>query len=204
MQRGVFRFDDFCEKYAQIRTDLRHNPSKDGTGKRFFRHDTLDERIAFVKSLITFNETDLIMSVITAYDGELTRLSENAPQPNFIAWRRHVLFWARQEQGSATKVPMDSEDAAAEAKTRAVDAAVDFIAFLSKVTDKHLPPQKRIKELEGIQLDELEIATLPVAYNGWWAAVINFDHLEPREKCVIDNRYQLDLVKELFPNIDIN
>ena len=201
---SVFRWDCFCEKFAQAYSPISHSPNKDGKGKRFFRHDTLDERIAFVKSLITFNETDLIMSVITAYDGELTRLSENAPQPNFIAWRRHVLFWARQEQGSATKIPMDSEDAAAEAKTRAVDAAVDFIAFLSKVTDKHLPPQKRIKELEGIQLDELEIATLPVAYNGWWAAVINFDHLEPREKCVIDNRYQLDLVKELFPNIEIN
>lgn len=201
---SVVRFDHFCEKFAQCYKPISHKPGRDGKGKRFFRHDTLDERIAFVKSLITFNETDLIMSVITAYDGELTRLSENATQPNFIAWRRHVLFWARQEQGSATKVPMDSEDAAAEAKTRAVDAAVDFIAFLSKVTDKHLPPQKRIKELEGIQLDELEIATLPVAYNGWWAAVINFDHLEPREKCVIDNRYQLDLVEELFPNIDIN
>lgn len=201
---SVFRWDCFCEKFAQIYSPISHVPSKNGKGKRFFRHDTIDERIAFVKGLITLNETDLIMSVITAYDGELARLSETAPQPNFIAWRRHVLFWARQEQGSAVKAPMDSEDAAAEAKTRAVDAAVDFIAFLAKVTDKHLPPQKRIKELDGIQLDELEISTLPVAYNGWWAAVINFDHLEPREKCVIDGRYQEELVKELFPNIDIN
>lgn len=201
---GVARFDIFCEKWATVYSKISHSPSKDGKGKRFFRHDTLDERIAFVKSLITFNETDLIMSVITAYDGELTRLSENATQPNFIAWRRHVLFWARQEQGNASKAPMDSEDAAADAKSRAVNAAVDFIAFLAKVTDKRLPAQKRITELDGIQLDELEIATLPVAYNGWWAAVINFDHLEPRQKCVIDCRYQQKLVKELFPNIDIN
>ena len=195
----IWRFDNFCEKWAQAYAPISHSPSKDGKGKRFFRHDTLDERIAFVKSLITFNETDLIMSVITAYDGELVLMSENSSQPNFFAWRRHVIFWARQEQGSAIKVPMDSEDAAADAKTRAVEAAVDFIAFLAKAKDPYAKPQNRIKELDGLQLEELQIETLPVAYNGWWAAVINFDHLEPRPKCVIEKRYQADTLSQLFP-----
>lgn len=201
---ALFRFDIFCEKWATCYAPINHQPGRDGKGKRFFRHDSLDERVAFVKTLTTFNETDLIMSCITAYDGELARMSEKAEIPNYVAWRRHVLFWCRQAQATTSKAPMDTEEAAANAKSRAVEAALDFVAFITQAKDARLRPEFRIKELEGVDLEEMEIATLPVAFNGWWAAVVNFDHIEPRPLCLVDCKYNADLMHEIFPKLKFN
>lgn len=55
---SVFRFDNFCEAYAQAQSYLRHIPSKDGRQARFFRHRALDERMEIVKRLAAFDKDD--------------------------------------------------------------------------------------------------------------------------------------------------
>lgn len=197
-----FRFDDFCEQWAQCYSPISHKPGKDGRGKRFFRHDTMDERTSLVQSLASISSVNLLMSVITAYQGSLTKLNDKASEANFIAWRRHVIFWARQFQGNKSSVQIDTEDAAADAKSLAVESATDFISFMLNVKDAHNKPFY-MPELEGLQSDTIEIVTLPKAFNGWWAAAINFDHIEPRPKCIIDAKYDKDIVGYLFPNIKL-
>ena len=197
----MFRFDNFCERWAASYLNIKHLiNSKAGKGKHFFRHDTLDERVAFVQNLKTLNEGDLIMSCITAFDGEITSLRG---RPDAINWRRHVIFWCRQTRATQSVAPMHEEHAA-DAKARAVDAAVDFIAFLEKVKDPHNRPLQWAKALDGVDFEDMELVTLPVSLNGWWAAVINFDHIEPRNKCVIDSKYDEELLNELFPGLFTN
>lgn len=194
---SVFRFDDFCEKWATAYTPIAHVAGKSSKQKRFFRHDTIDERLEVAKNLTTVSKCDLFMSVITAFDGELAGLSENAGKPNFYSWRRHVLFWARSEGGTTTKTAPIDEVAAAEAKARGVECATDFIAFITKLGED------RKTVWAGVDLDSIEIATLPVSFNGWWITVVNFDHLEPRNKCVIDSKYNEEIVRSLFGDLKL-
>lgn len=191
----VFRFDNFCERFAQCY--LGHVPSKDGRQARFFRHNSIDEDAEIHKRLAAFDQCDLFMSVITATDGELTRTSENAPSPNFYVWRRHVLFWTHQDAATQSRVPND-EEAAADAKARGVDAATDFIAFMAYLKD---PKKGNVTELAGVDLDSIEIASLSMHFSGWWVTVINFDQLEPRQKCVLGEHYDRQMLEELFPGV---
>ena len=194
---AIFRFDDFCERWASAYRPISHVSGKASKQKRFFRHDTLDERMDVAKNITTVSRCDLFMSVITAFDGELASPSEQASRPNFYSWRRHVLFWARGEGGTVGKVAPIDEVSAAEAKARGVEAATDFLAFISKLSE-----DKR-SIWAGFDPDSVEISTLPVSFNGWWITVINFCQFEPRQKCVIDSRYDANLVAELFAGTNI-
>lgn len=193
----LFRFDNFCEAFAQIYTPIGHIPSKDGRTARFFRHNSLDERSEIHKRLAAFDKCNLFMTVITAFDGELIPSSENAPDPNFYIWRRHVLFWSHQAPAKKAVVPND-EEAAADAKAHGVEAATDFIAFIADCQDprKHLKASTRA--IDGVDLESIEIATLPMAFDGWWVTVVNFDQMEPRQKCVIDEKYSATTIDEFF------
>lgn len=135
-------------------------------------------------------KTDIFMSVITAYDGNLLRLSDNAPDPNFYIWRRHVLFWTRQHSAAIDVVPND-EEAAADAKARGVEAATDFIAFMRQCAN---PKDKvhYIEALHGVDFDSIEIVTLPMTLDGWWITCLNFDQTEPRPKCFADEQFDWD------------
>lgn len=195
----IWRFDNFCEQWAQVYTPLRHVPSKDSRNKRFFRHDSLDERLEVVKQLVTANKTDVFMSVITAFDGDLARAAENSPKPNFYVWRRHALFWVKTAL-AANGSPLD-ELSAADAKARGVEMAADFISFLDYCAD---PRKGNMPELRGIDFDSLEISTLPVSFNGWWITVVNFDQSEPREKCVADARYDTSALAGMFSNLNLS
>lgn len=194
----MFRFDNFCERWAMIYKPLSHVISADERGKRFFRHDSQEEMMDIAKALTTVNGHDRIMSVITAFDGDLVRSSDQAARPNFYVWRRHVLFWVRQAQGRNTG-PI-SENAAAEAKAAAVDMARDFITFLDFASDSR---RGNMKELSGIDLDSIEISTLPVHFNGWWIAVLHFDHQEAREKCNSELNYLVELLQTQFPDLPL-
>lgn len=192
---ALFRFDNFCEAFAQIYRPISHIPSKDGRQTRFFRHNGIDERSEIHKRLSNHDKCDLFMSVITAWEGDLERSSENAPDPNFYGWRRHVLFWAHQAPAELGVVPND-EEAAADAKARAVEACQDFIAFMAKCKDKN---GGNMKDLQGVDFDSMEISTLPMAFNGFWIAILNFDQMEPRQKCVIDEKYDTTSIEQFFP-----
>lgn len=189
----VFRFDNFAEKWAAAYKPLSHEMGKNAKRKTFFRHDSLDEKMDIAKNLVGINKADVFMSVITAFDGELIRASENAPKPNFYSWHRHVLFWVKSSKSS--KSAAIDEISAAEAKARGVELATDFISFLDYCAD---PRRGNMKEIAGIDFDSVEIATLPVEYNGWWITVINFRQDEPREKCIVDEKYDDELVKSVF------
>lgn len=196
----IFRFDNFCENWATAYAPISHISGKNSKQKRFFRHDTIDERLDVVKNLTSL-KCDLFMSCITAFDGEVTASSENAAKPNFYAWRRHVLFWAKSTDAAGQKAgvastPLD-EISAAEAKARGVEAATDFIAFVSELRED------RKSVFAGIDMESIEIATLPVSFNGWWITVINFDHLEPRQKCIVDSKYNTELIATLFAGTPI-
>lgn len=198
---AIFRFDNFCEQWASVYKPISHIAVKASKQKRFFRHDTLDERIDVVKNLTGLTKCNLFMSCITAFDGELTPSSENSSNPNFYTWRRHALFWAKGEQASVNKqgvptAPLD-ELSAAEAKARGVEAATDFIAFMRK------QKEDRRGEMAGVDLESIEIVTLPVSFNGWWITVINFDQQEPRQKCVVESKYDTELIATLFEGTPI-
>lgn len=193
----LFRFDNFCENFAMAYLPVSHVPSKDGRQARFFRHNSLDERAEIHKRLAATDKCDLFMSVITAYDGELIRSSENAPDPNFYIWRRHVLFWSHQEAANLSRVPLD-EEAAADAKARGVEAATDFLAFCAACQDPRRFPQAADRIIDGIDFDSVEITTLPVTFDGWWITVINFDQEEPRAKCADPEKYDQTLLQQLW------
>lgn len=192
----IFRFDNFVEKWCSIYKPIGHVPG-DIKNRKFYRHDGMDERLDIVKNLVTANRGDVFASVITAFDGELARSAENAPKPNFYVWRRHVLFWVKGAIG-AKGAPID-EESAAEAKARGVEIATDFIAFLDHCAD---PRRGNMAELRGVDFDSVEIATLPVSYNGWWITVINFDHMEPRDKCIKEAKYDTDALAEAFTTLN--
>ena len=195
---AIFRFDDFCEQWASAYVPISHIPGRNSKQKRFFRHDSIDERLEVAKNITNVSKCDMFMSVITAFDGELISLSDNASKPNFYSWRRHAMFWARGEGGSVSKTSPIDEVSAAEAKARGVEAATDFIAFISKMAeDKHSP-------LAGIEYDSIEIVTLPVSFNGWWITCVNFSQSEPRQKCVIGSKYDPSVVSELFSGTPVS
>lgn len=194
----LFRFDNFCEAFAQVYKPIGHIPSKDGRVARFFRHHSLNAHSEIPKRLAAFDKCDLFMTVITAFDGELIASSENAPDPNFYIWRRHVLFWSHQAPANKAVVPND-EEAAADAKAHGVEAATDFIAFVAACQDPRKHPKPDERAIDGVDLDSIEIATLDMLYDGWWVTVVNFDQLEPRQKCVIDEKYSSATIDEFFP-----
>lgn len=194
---AIFRWDDFCERFAQAYVPISHEPSRDGRQRRFFRHNALDERMDISKQLTAANRCSLFMSVITAYDGDVSKSSDTATSYNFITWRRHVLFWARSAQASAALSPLD-ELAAADAKHRAVTAATDFIAFLGV---RHEGRPDPLAKALGIDLGTVSIATLPVSFNGWWIASVSLDQLEPRPKCLPDGDFDDALLADLFADI---
>ena len=193
----LFRFDNFCENWAMAYTPISHVPSKDGRQARFFRHNSLDERAEIHKRLAATDKCDLFMSVITAFDGELIRSSEQAPDPNFYIWRRHVLFWSHQSPANLSRVPAD-EEAAAEAKARGVEAATDFLAFVATCQDSVRFPRPADRIIDGVDLDSVEISTLPMAFDGWWVTVINFDQMEPRQKCANPEKYDQGILARLW------
>lgn len=195
-----FRFDNFCEYFARIYTPVSHVPSKDGRQTRFFRHDSIDERSEIHKRLAAPDKCDTFMSVITSTEGQLIRSDEKAAFPNFYIWRRHVLFWEHQAAATTSIVPND-EEAAAEAKARGVDCATDFIAFLSECQDPRRYPNAKDRIIDGVDLDSVEIVSLPRSFDGWWITVLNFDQLEARNRCVIDERYNQELLSEMFPQM---
>lgn len=190
----IFRFDNFCEAWAAAYRPISHIPSKDGRNARFFRHDTPEQFEEVCKRLVQPDKCDLFMTVVTQYDGELVRESENSSAPNFYSWHRHVLFWSHQAPAARSVVPND-EEAAADAKSLAIQTAEDFIAFLQMCVN---PKDKEhyIDDLRGINFDSIEVLTLPRAFDGWWIAVINFEHDMPRKKCVIDEQYNMDVFNE--------
>ena len=95
---------------------VSHDPTVEGQrGKRFFRHDTVEEMQSLAKQLTQANKTDRFVSVVTQMEGELAYMSENEARPKFFEWRRHVLFWVRATQCSGKQTPQD-EIAAADAK----------------------------------------------------------------------------------------
>lgn len=194
----LFRFDNFCEAFAQVYQPISHVPSKDGRTARFFRHNSLDERSEIHKRLAAFDKCNLFMTVITAFDGELIPGSEKAIDPNFYIWRRHVLFWSHQAPASKSVVPND-EEAAADAKAHGVDAATDFLAFVVDCQNPRKHPKPAERAIDGVDLESVEISTLPMAFDGWWVTVINFDQMEPRHKCVIDEKYSTTKLDEFFP-----
>lgn len=194
---SLFRFDNFCEAWAQCYTKIKHVPSKDGRTSRFFRHNSLDERSEIHKRLAAFDKCDLFMSVITAFEGDVGYMSDRAADPNFYVWRRHVLFWAHQAPADRSVVPND-EEAAADAKARGVETAQDFIAFISMCRNPN-DKEHYIPALRGVDEESYNIATLPMAFDGWWVTVLNFDQMEPRQKCVIDERYDKTSLHEFFP-----
>ena len=193
----LFRFDNYCEAYAQAQPYIGHVPSKDGRQARFFRHQALDERMEIIKRISAFDKCDIFMSVITAFDGELMHSSENAPDPNFYVWRRHVLFWTHQNPGEMSVVPND-EESAADAKARGVEAATDFIAFMAQGADTH-NKKHFIPALRGVDFDSIEIVTLPMTLDGWWITCLNFDQGEPRQKCFVDAVFDWTKFDEQIP-----
>lgn len=194
----MFRFDNFCERWAMSYKPLSHVISDDERGKRFFRHDSQEEMMDIAKALTNVNGHNRLMSVITAFDGDLARSSDQAARPNFYVWRRHVLFWVRQAQGRNAG-PIN-EVAAADAKAEAMEMACDFITFLDYMSDSR---RGNVKDLSGIDLDSIELSTLPVRYNGWWIAVLHFDQQEARELCNIETNYDLSLFASMFPTIPL-
>ena len=196
----IYRFDLFCEKFAMAYRPIQHQPSKDGRQTRFFRHDTTDQRMEIHKRLAATDRCDIFMSVITATEGQLIRSDEKAFFPNFYVWRRHVLFWVHASAATTSVVPLD-EEAAAEAKARGVECATDFIAFMSELQDPRSFPNPKDRLIDGVDLDSIEIVSLPITLDNWWITVLNFDQLEPRNRCVIDERYNADLVAEYFPKL---
>lgn len=185
---GIFDYPAFCRAWAQAYKPF-HQTGRKTLQNCCLLHDTIDERGEIVKKLVNVQDNGLFMSVITAFDGGLFALTDDASRPNFYSWRRHALFWA--------KAIDPTEEAAASAKLLAVETAQDFIAFISAVTDKHLTPSP------PFQVDWQDgpptVATLPVSFNGWYVASVSFTQLHPRQKCLVPDRYDTDALAAQFP-----
>lgn len=199
----MYRFDNFCESFARIYTPISHVPTKDGRQTRFFRHDSIDARSEIHKRLAASDRCSLFMSVITQSEGQLIRSEEKATAPNFYIWRRHVLFWLHQTPATLSQVPSD-EEAAADAKARGIDVATDFLAFVAECQDPHLFPRPQDRAIDGVDLDSVEIVSLPQVFDGWWITAVHFDQLEPRNRCILERNYSPSLTTELFPQLSQN
>lgn len=190
-------FAEIVESWACCYRPISHDPTQEGMrGARFFMHDSQEQMKGIVDALTQANKTDLFVSVITGHQGEVVSLSEKSYQPGFIAWKRFVLFWSRQEVNNMRGLNALDEYAALRAKTRAVQTAEDFLAFYATLSD---PRRGDMPELSGWEYEDVHLVTLPGQYNGWWVCSLSFIQFEPRPKCIEGELYDMSAINQYFP-----
>lgn len=94
---SVFRFDNFCERWASAYKSLSHIPDRESKNKRFFRHDSIDElSAAEAKARGVEMATDFIAFMVHCAD----------PSAKFIAAKIH-LYRSKVLEASATTLEME-------------------------------------------------------------------------------------------------
>ena len=166
------RFDQLLELFAQQYIPLSHNNEKPKPHKTFYRIDAISTENEFVRNINTAASPALAVSCLVD--------AHTVSGGKSVEYMRTCYFLCKQV-GSLTKNHKQDDEMAAEIKLVSLDnMVIDLLAWLRDYKRKHPNSQS----LRGINLQDVEWATIPMKYNGWWVCAVEFQQTVPISPCI--------------------
>ena len=200
----MFRLDDIIERWAELYKPLSHvEKDKERT---FFRIGQLNAENYFMRNFSS--QKSPCMAYVTHIKSEVSKRN------NKVDTMPHLIYILVRQENQKGRNNVTDEDAVTEARYRAADIAADLRAFLrilrSAAAGKALSTEQKeslsptllqlitetvsdpqyVNGIRGIQLDTIQIQTLPVALNGWHIAAVDFERYEPQRLCLNAEKYR--------------
>lgn len=207
----MVRFDKIFEQWAKIYRPLSHSDKREIKHRSFYRIDTLNTENEFVRNVAT--AVSPCMAYSTLIDAQAS--PKNSKQVSYL----HTIYFLIKQKSVGGKTTFKtSDEEACECKVDLNDMCEDFFVFLSALSaaanrnatelvignnategeterareaDPHIfVITADIKDaLRGIDLTTVRWGSLPQFKNGWWIVSFQFEMLQPRQLCIIPERY---------------
>ena len=200
----MFRLDDIIERWAELYRPLSHvEKDKERT---FFRIGQLNAENYFMRNFSS--QKSPCMAYVTHYKSEVSKRNDK------VDTTPHLIYILVRQENQKGKNNVTDERAVTDTRYKAVDIAEDLRAFLrvlrSLASGKALSTEQKaslspamlqfisetvgdpqnINGIRGIQIDTVQIQTLPVALNGWHIAAVDFERYEPQRLCLNGEKYR--------------
>lgn len=188
----MFEFDQILEHWATIYKPIQHDPAAKSKDKRFFRIQEIDLQSEWSRNMNTIDKPCLLYRMQTEAEIDKT----NPKRINYF-WG---IYLAIKQKGAPNNVVDDL--GAADCKRRLNEMTIDLLAWLfdlqSKAANGHtdisnpffsLSDRETREGLRGLRLEQTSWWSTPVHLAGWWLMGIEFHGLDPRQLCIVKERY---------------
>ena len=188
----MFEFDQILEHWATIYKPIQHDPAAKSKDKRFFRIQEIDLQSEWSRNMNTIDKPCLLYRMQTEAEIDKT----NPKRINYF-WG---IYLAIKQEGSPNNVV--DELGAADCKRRLNEMTIDLLAWLFDLQSKaangrtdisnpffSLSDRETREGLRGLRLEQTSWWSTPVHLAGWWLMGIEFHGLDPRQLCIVKERY---------------
>lgn len=195
----MLRLDNLLERWTEIYAPMQHNPSDSARPeeKAFFLIDRWAEQNEFQRTFNLLQKPSLIYCTTIE-----AQLADNKPKQVEYQYNWYLAIKQRQSAN-----PVIDDDGARMAKLDLNDMMIDLLAYLFTLSDfasgRKLPkdtPQsvlditatltvEDIQGIRGLRLEKTSWWSAPAYKNGWWLMGVELEGLDPRQLCIIPDRY---------------